>query len=447
MKESVKRVLAMLLMASLVLSLAACGGKDGESVSDKATITAEVSPNGENTRSGDGNGEPVSDEMTTAAEVNPNVDSLFQYQPLLLEMLVNEDVVIETEDDGITLTSSAGNAGINITMFPGVQNLGKVVELIPGIIESQWGVSDAEITDGYLFGAKAKRATSAFVTADGATGVGSVSAAIANQSLYLLTLMFADQMSPSEGELFINLVASLNVLVPKEVDQTAKTAKYETKYPTAPPAPQTAEVKSTPATQWEYLPYYYYSDPGDYLPDYFYEPDYNYWSDPGDYWSWGWDDDSDWYFYDEYSDYYEYEYYESYDDYYDEDWYDYYSDYDPYDEYDYYDEYLTEEYGYGEDYADYYDSYDEASGTYFDSGDYYDDYLTEEYGYGDDDAEYYDSYDPDTGTYYDSDDYSDYDDSDYYDDYEDSGDYGDYGDYYDDSGDLYVDGGDYYDEW
>ncbi|MDR1530589.1 MAG: hypothetical protein LBS62_00100 [Clostridiales bacterium] len=320
--------------------------------------------------------------VASSTEVDPIVNSLFQYQPLLLEFLVNDDLVIEPETNGLTISTESGNALCSIVLTPGVQNLGKTVEFIPERIESTLGITGAEITDGYMFGAKAKRSTVQFSLDDGLSGILSITEAIINQSLYEMILIFSEDLSESEAELFLNLIASMNVLSPKNVDKTVKTATYESKYAKVPPAKQTAQIEYVPVTEWVYLPYYYYSDPGDYYDPAFYEPDYNYWSDSDDYWSWGWDDEYDWYFYDEYDYWYDYDYYTDYDYYYDDDWYDYYSEYDPYDEYYYYDDYLTEEYGYGDDFAEYYDSFDDYDYyDYYDYDDYYDDYYYDDYDY------------------------------------------------------------------
>jgi len=311
--------------------------------------------------------EEADEPEAVALDVSSELDQLYVNEEFMLEMLINDDCIVTQDGSLLGIESAAGNALMTISLFPGIQNLSAAGEVARYLVANSFeDVTISELSDGNLFGARAKT-----LTYDAGTGEDSMSgvegAAVVNQSLYVLNVIFMEAVTDNEGDLMLNLMDSINIVRPAQVDSEAKTAVYETHYPEAQPAPQSRNT----VTEWEYLPYYYYSwwdsadGYGDY-PEWYFEPDWDYYSDPGDYWDWGWDDDSDWWFYDEYGDYYDYDYYQDYDDY----W----GSYDPWsDPGDYYD-------------SDYYDS--DSYGSYYDSSDGYD-YDSGSYDY--DSSSYYSS--------------------------------------------------------
>ncbi|MFA9375737.1 MAG: hypothetical protein ACERKZ_03175 [Lachnotalea sp.] len=342
-------------------------------------------------------------------QVSSEVGELYLNQALMLEALVNESCVIQESGDGLTITTPDSLGYIGISFVPGIQNLTATASLLPSLLEENYNAVPGEVTDGYLFGARAKLCDYSIAKEDGSEEQGIVATAIVNQSLYLVDVAFASDCSQEDGALILNVFSSMNVLTPTSVNQETKTATYESKYPEVTPL-KTTQTTDVPVTEWVYLPYYYYDWDSD--TDYtaydsnYYQPDWDYYSN-GNWWNWDWDDESDWQFYDAYSDYYDEDYYDNYADYYD--------DYNPYsDSGDYYDYYS--DFGYT------YDDYD----VYSDPGDTYDDY---------------DVYSDPGDTYDDYDVYSDPGDT--YDDYDV---YSDPGDTYDDY-DVYSDPGDTYDEY
>lgn len=304
-----------------------------------------------------------------AAVVDTEVNLLYTNPDFMLEMLVNDDCEIEENGANIAVMSSAGNAVLILSLFPGIQNLTAGCNLaLVALTNTFPNVKVSEFSQGMLFGALSKSCT---YTAEQEWGIvaGMQAAAIINQSCYVLTVMFDPNVSDEEGLLITNVFNNINVVRPEQVDQASQTAVYTSAHPEAKPSKKS---KAASVTEWDYLPYYYYSwwgDPGDYgdYPAWYFEPDWDYYSDPGDYWDWGWDEDNDWWFYDEYADYYDYDYYQGYDDY----WETYYE--------------YEDEYAYDEDYG-YFDADD-----YFDAGDQGDpgDYYSEDYddygGYDDGD--------------------------------------------------------------
>ncbi|WP_099467960.1 hypothetical protein [Konateibacter massiliensis] len=323
-----------------------------------------------------------------AVQVSTEVSELYQSQTLMLEMLVNETCVIEDTGDMLTIATPDGMAYISVGFVPGIQNLGATASLLPALLQESYNATVGEVSDGSLFGARAKRCNYSVAQEDGSQVEGVFAAAVVNQSLYMMDAAFLTGCTDEDAELIINIFSSMNVLMPTSVNTETKTATYESKYPNAAPS-KAAQTTYVPVTEWVYLPYYYYGWDLDY--DYtiydasFYEPDWNYYSD-GNWWSWAWDDNGDWGFYDEYGDWYSEDYYSYYADYYD--------GYDPYsDPGDYYD-YYYDDYDYYSDPGDTYDDYD----YYSDPGDTYDDY--DYYSDPGDTYDYDDSYiDYDYGDY------------------------------------------------
>ncbi|MFT3983464.1 MAG: hypothetical protein QM697_06135 [Lachnospiraceae bacterium] len=365
--EKKKKILLLLLTAGMLLLFVGCGKEDA--------VEAE----------NQGLNQGLKIEEAAPAIISTEVSELYQSQTLMMEMLVNEDCVIEDTGDTLMVSTPDGFAQVGISFIPGIQNLGATAELIPAVLESNNAVPE-EVKDGVIFGERAKHCTYSLPDGEGGSTEGFFATAIVNSSLYMLDVEFAMGCTDEDGELITNVFSSMNILTPTSVDQEAKTATYETKYPEAKPA-KAAEKTYQPVTEWVYLPYYYYA--WDYGFDYsvydslFYEPDWNYYTD-GNWWSWSWDDDGSWGFYDEYGDWYAEDYYSYYDDYYDYDPYsdpgDYY-DYDPYsDPGDYYyeEEYSDPgDYYYEEEYSDPGDYYEEE---YSDPGDYYYEESYDDYG-------------------------------------------------------------------
>lgn len=347
----------LLLLAGILLLSAGCGKKEEDAAAEGVAglITENVETN------------------TTAESgvVSAEVSELYQSQSLMMEMLVNEDCVIEDKGDTIMVRTPDGLAQVGISFIPGIQNLEATAALIPAVLENVNAVP-AEIKDGVIFGERAKHCTYSLPDGEGGSTEGFFATAIVNSSLYMLDVEFAMGCTDEDGALITNVFNSMNVLKPANVNQETKTATYETKYPEAKPA-KSAEKTYKPVVEWVYLPYYYYAWDSDFdYSDYdsmFYEPDWNYYSD-GNWWSWSWDEEISWGFYDAYGDWYSEDYYSYYDDYY---------DYDPYsDPGDYYEEYSDPGDYYYEEYSDPGDYYED----YSDSGDYYEDYS--DYGdYGD----------------------------------------------------------------
>lgn len=300
--------------------------------------------------------ETAIEEATATTVVSSKVNELYQSQTLMMEMLVNEDCVIDETGDMLIIGTPDGLAQVSVTFIPGVQNLGATAELIPTILESNNAIFQ-EVNDGVIFGERAKHCTYSIPDGGGGSIEGFLATAIVNSSLYMLDVEFAMGCTDEDADLVTNVFTTMNVLTPVSVDRETKTATYETKYPDTKPA-KAAEKTYKPVVEWVYLPYYYYA--WDYDFDYsaydsiFYEPDWNYYSD-GTWWSWSWDENGNWGFYDEYGDWYAEDYYGYYDDYY---------NYDPYsDPGDYYD--------YQSDPGDYYEeSYDSSYDSYDDYGDY-----------------------------------------------------------------------------
>ena len=368
-----KMTLLLWMTVGILLLFAGCGNSQPEPEAEAAVIEESAETVTEEAAETEAE-EPAAE----TASISTEVAELYQSQKLMLEMLVNENCVIEDTGDSISVSSPDGMAYVGVSFVPGIQNLGETATLIPQILEANNAVSE-EIMDGVLFGARAKHCVYSMEDEEGNPVQGIFATAIINSSLYMMDVAFAPECTDEDASLIVNVFSSMNVLTPTSVDAQAKTAVYQTKYPDAAPA-KAAEKTYVPVVEWVYPPYYYYSWYSDYdYPMYdsaFYEPDWDYYLDGG-WWSWDWDDEDYWGFYDEYGDWYSEDYYDYYDYYYDYDpysdpgdYYDYYYDYDPYsDPGDYYD------YDPYSDPGDYYD-YD----SYSDPGDYYDDY---DYSYDD----------------------------------------------------------------
>ncbi len=310
-----------------------------------------------------------------AAPLSLEVTELYQSQPLMMELLVNESCMISEENDILAVSTPQGRAVVAVSFIPGIQNLGATAELIPALLQETYGAQTSAVTDANLFGARAKRCTYRYTAKEGAETQGLFAAAVVNQSLYLMDVSFKTGCTDEEAALIINVFSSMNVLQPKAVDTTSKAAVYESRYPEAKPA-KAAQKTYTPVTEWDYLPYYYYAWNSDFdwtvYDSLFYEPDWDYYDD-GSWWSWGWDETSDWGFYDEYADWYEQDYYDAY--------YDYHSDYDPWsDPGDNNDEWSDPGDYYEEDWSDPGDYYEE---DWSDPGDYYEEDWSDPGDYGD----------------------------------------------------------------
>ena len=345
-----KHILLLLLVGMLLLSVG-CGKKDVDAEGVESLTTENAETNAE------------------SGVVSTEVSELYQSQSLMMEMLVNEDCVIEDNGDTIMVRTPDGLTQVGISFIPGIQNLEATAALIPIVLESFNAVPE-EIEDGVIFGERAKHCTYSLPDGEGGSTEGFFATVIVNSSLYLLDVEFAMGCTDEDVALITNVFHSVNILKPTSVNQETKTATYETKYPEAKPA-KSAKKTYKPVVEWVYLPYHYYAWDSDFdYSDYdsiFYEPDWNYYSD-GNWWSWSWDEDESWGFYDAYGDWYSEDYYSYYDDYY---------DYDPYsDPGDYYyeEEYSDPgDYYYEEEYSDPGDYYYEEE--YSDPGDYYDDYY------------------------------------------------------------------------
>ncbi len=299
-----QKILAFGLSAALCITLLCGCGQTGaaSSASGKASSspTAQVS-----------------------AKVGSSVTELYQSQPLMMEMLVNEDCVISEKNDVLTISTKDAFAFIQVSFVPGIQNLTSTAALIPEILKSTYGAAAEKVTEGNLFGARANRCNYSYTDQSGKQAAGIFAASIVNQSLYLMNASFMEGCTDADAKLIADVLSTMNVLQPQTVDTTAKKATYQSRYPDAKPA-KAAQTNYVPVTEWVYLPYYYYAwsadDDWDVYDSSYYEPDWDYYSD-GDWWSWAWDSYDDWGFYDEYGDWYAEDFYDSYDDYY--------ADYDP----------------------------------------------------------------------------------------------------------------------
>lgn len=313
------------MTVGILLLFAGCGDSQPEPEAEAAVIEQSAETLTEEAAETQAE-EPAAE----TASISTEVAELFQSQKLMLEMLVNENCVIEDTGDSISVSSPDGMAYVGVSFVPGIQNLGETATLIPQILEANNAVSE-EIMDEVLFGARAKHCVYSMEDEEGNPVQGIFATAIINSSLYMMDVAFAPECTDEDASLIVNVFSSMNVLTPTSVDAQAKTAVYQTKYPDAAPA-KAAEKTYVPVVEWVYPPYYYYSWYSDYdYPMYdsaFYEPDWDYYLDGG-WWSWDWDDEGYWGFYDEYGDWYSEDYY---------DYNDYYYDYDPYsDPGDYYD--------------------------------------------------------------------------------------------------------------
>ena len=375
-KMNFKRAAKIFLIMNMMLILAGCGKEEAEIVTKELVETSQ-------------NTEAVNDNT-------PILDQYYLNDRLMIEMLINDDIIIEETDSGIMLSGESEQAMLAITISPGIQNLGAAGEISRAMVSTNFSEATVgELTDTYLFGARAKNSRFEAYTEEGVRIVGLSSGAIINQSYYNMIVLFEETAPAIEMATISTIFPTINVLQPTIVDQESKNAVYKSVYQESV---SSNKVKTSPkssrksVSEWNELPYSYYSwwgDEGDYssLPSWYFEPDWDYYSYYDNYWDWGWDADDDWWFYDTYSDYYDYDYYIGQDDY----WEDY--------------EYNWGTAGLGFEEADYYDSWS-------DPGDY---------GYDD-----YDSWsDPGDG----------------YDEWSDPGDYG-YDDY-----DSWSDPGDGYDEW
>ncbi len=375
---------ALALLLAMMLVLTACGQAE-------AAVTSETTPEVTAVPTPKPTPKPKPKPKPTAEPVGALSTVLDQYYAndmFMIEMLVNEDIIITEQEASLIFMTPQEHAAIVLCIIPGVQNLSLVGDLAKSMVTGAFETAQVgEIEDAFLFGARAKMVEYQVADSDPPlTGIQATG--IVNQSCYMMNAMFYDGITAEEGRLMIDMFSSINVLVPQNVDQQAQTASYVSKYEQELSSSAVKPAKSTKAqtvTEWVYLPYDYYSWWGDYgdtsggYAQSYYEPDWNYYSDPGDYWSWGWDADEDWGFYDDYGDYYDYDTYWEYQDYYD-DW--------------------DGGGGYGSDYAEYYDWALESNDAGWEEDYYYEDYS-------DPGDYYYDDYDyySDPGDYYYEDDY------------------------------------------
>jgi len=242
-----------------------------------------------------------------AADVSPVVDALYISQPLMLEMLINEDCAIDADGSTLTISSSPNNRegamALSITVIPGIQNLAAAADLLRDEIPQEFSVDKMYDTrEGELMGAQAR--FFGFVLEDETKGV--AGAVIANQSLYLLLGLCAPEATTNEALLLDNLIASMSVIQPQRVDQQARTATYASKYKGYRLSPGYAG-EDLNISSWSALPYGYYTSGSEPTAEQWsaselYEPDQNYYEDGGSFWSWAWDEACDWLFYDEYGD-------------------------------------------------------------------------------------------------------------------------------------------------
>ncbi len=321
--------------------------------------------------------EPAPSEAAAPADVSPDVNQLYVNQNYMLEMLINDSCTVEDDGAGaLTVLVPSQNAALLLNFKPGIQNLAASGNMMHSALAATFPNGQlSDLTDCYFFGERAKKCDF-FADMDDGTQMGGVGVtSIVNQSMYYAQVIFADATTANEAALITNVLASMNILRPVAVDANTQKAAYQSRYKGVAPAPN-YQQEYVPPDEWYYLPYYYYSwwdDYGTYQmygPEY-YEPDWDYYSD-GAYWSWGWDTEDDWGFYDDYEDAYGTSAYGACEDYY--------SDFDPWSDpgdegyetggdlgdYDYYDM-EADEGGYYED-----EYYDDGGGDYYEE-EYYDD--------------------------------------------------------------------------
>jgi DNA-directed RNA polymerase subunit beta' len=404
MKPSkLQRIIVLALIACMILSVS-CGKKEEEPVSSPSESTAPVSQSPQPSPSPQPSETPkptpspspapvVStspEPVDTQDDAEPILDQYYLNDKLMMEMLVNDDVMIQEIDSGLFINTDSEKTMLLIMFKPGIQNLEASGLIARTAVSTSFTNAQAsELLDGSLFGSRAKYCEFTADSDEGGTIYGIAASTIANQSFYNVLVAFEEDAPAYEMQLIVSVFGTINILKPTTVNQTAKTAIYNSVYQeqlNSRQITQSPAVSSQkPVSDWSYLPYDFYSwwgDPGDYgmYPSWVYEPDWDFYSDPGDYWDWGWDDYSDWWFYDEYGDYYDYDYYQYFDDYWD--------DYDPWSDYgDYYDDWWS-------DYDDWdYDEWDDWDyDPWSDSGDWdYDPWSD----YGDDDWSDYGDYDDD----------------------------------------------------
>ena len=335
----------MLLLGMVMTSFAGCGG----------SAKAAQSPN------------------AAEGEVNTTLDSKYVSKDYMIAMKVNADCIVEEDKEAITIKTPSMKSLLVLKIYPGVQNLQASANNLAASIATNYTDGQAgQMTDGFMFGQRAKLVPFT-CTSDGETFVGLSVATIANQSLYTLTVIFDGEVSESDLTLMQNVISGMVVLQPDVVDPATKKAAYKDPYPELD-VYYGEYFDWYDIAAWEYLPYEYYAWwDGDYSAwddAFYFEPDYNYYDDGSFYWSWGWDEEADWIFYDAYADYYDMAYYEALNSYYD-DWDD---EYDPWSD-------VTAEWEDPSYYAEDDEYYEEDNSDYYeeDDSDYYEEDYSEDY--------------------------------------------------------------------
>jgi len=317
MKSKSRKGMALILSILMACNvLVGCGGKDESTeVVSKSEEKAKEQANIE--------------EKAVGEEVNPDVDGKYVSKSYMLTTLTNADVKISETKDMLSLSTPSENAMAFVNIFPGLQNYEVAANYIHDNVSNFFenGVP-SDVVDGYLFGARAKLIP--FTCTFGEVPLQAIYAVtIVNQTMYTLTYLYSENASESEIQLMNNVVSSIQILKPQAVDQTSKKAAYVDPY-------QDVKVYYYPEIYFpdiydSYDDYFYYDiSAWDYLPydcydwsiiDYsaydesFFMPDYDYYEDESEYWAWGWDEEQDWEFYDEYETNYSYESYDEYEDY------------------------------------------------------------------------------------------------------------------------------------
>ncbi len=422
MMRKKKMLITLLISTFFVFQLTACGESDSGSTSEQVqteSASKKIVPHEATQEQAD----MILAERQQAVEgkvLSSKVDQKFVNKDFMVTGLVNTDCSMAVDENGLSISVPSGNAAIFVSVTPGIQNATRAASSLQDYVTANYSQEGTGGTyTGTVFGYNAT--VIPFTTnLDNQIVNGFASVFIANQSLYRVSFLYYSTASQNELDLMSKVFPSIQIIKPVKVDNSSKKAVYTDPYAGYKVYDPYLYYYISGAMAYEdYLAafedYYSYFDLAmwDAMPYDFYSwydgtydgyteedfiADYNYYDDE-DYWNWGWDDDTDWTFYDAYQDYYDAAYYSELEDY-----------------------YAT----YGDDIADY--SIGEEADFSDEYGDTWQDIDLS--GYEESDYEYADYYDD----YYSSDDSS----------YDDSGDDGGYDDSYDDS---YDDGGGYDDSY
>lgn len=300
-----KRKIIASLLVLLTLLLVGCGSGNS----------------GGNSQNGGKTDLANSDTNESGTDVAVIIDTKFVSKDYMLTTLTNSDCTITEDETGLNFYTE--NSAINVSITPGIQNLASISTYMQASVPSFFADGQAgEISDGYLFGYRAKLIDFT-CTIDGVPCEGMLALSIVNQSLYMMSILVNEQTTPQELELMQATISNMVILSPTSVDSATQQATYTDPY--ADYTNYYSDDDYYDISTWYYLPYEYYAwcqlDYATWTDPTLFEPDWDYYSDENTYWTWGWDGESYWAFYDEYSNYY--------DEYYYEEQTDYYEDYDP----------------------------------------------------------------------------------------------------------------------